>query len=238
MDVVTTGGIAGLEHAFNPATVRRSLALLCAGLVLSVTPIWAEDLGAASLAAAPSYVVVGTGGAGLALRAGPSVDESIVGVLPEGTTVQVLNGPVSDGQVDWYRVQPKGGGSITGYSSGAYLMLPDMSANIRPPNVPATGGKLITATVTGYANGADGGAVGSTTASGTQTHWGTVAADIRLYPFGTRILIEGFEDTVFVVEDRGSGVHGNMFDIWFEDVPTAMAFGWQQRHVTILPPGS
>jgi 3D (Asp-Asp-Asp) domain-containing protein len=88
--------------------------------------------------------------------------------------------------------------------------------------------------VTGYALGA--GASSTRTASGTTTHWGTVAADTRLYPFGTRLRIEGFpEDMVFVVEDTGSAVRGNIFDIWFPDVSAARAFGGRARRVTILP---
>jgi LysM repeat protein/3D (Asp-Asp-Asp) domain-containing protein len=98
----------------------------------------------------------------------------------------------------------------------------------------AAGERVITAKVTGYALGA--GASGSRTASGTQTRWGTVAADTRLYPFGTRLTIEGFPDTVFVVEDTGSAVRGNIFDIWFPDVAAARRLGTQTRHVTILSP--
>jgi 3D (Asp-Asp-Asp) domain-containing protein len=75
---------------------------------------------------------------------------------------------------------------------------------------------------------------GSMTAMGTQAHWGTLAADWRLYPPGTRIQIEGFSDDVFTVEDSGGGVHGNMFDIWFPDFPTAAAFGTKALRVTIL----
>src|SRR3990167_3738336 len=45
------------------------------------------------------------------------------------------------------------------------------------------------------------------TASGSKTHWGTIA-DNSL-PFGTLVKIEGFGDKVFRVEDRG----GNAFDI-------------------------
>jgi 3D (Asp-Asp-Asp) domain-containing protein len=93
----------------------------------------------------------------------------------------------------------------------------------------------VQATVTGYATGADGGRVGTTTATGVRTHWGTVAADWRLYPAGTRLEIEGFPDTVFVVEDRGGAVRGNHFDIWFPELSTAIAFGIQRRAVTILP---
>jgi 3D (Asp-Asp-Asp) domain-containing protein len=89
--------------------------------------------------------------------------------------------------------------------------------------------------VTGYATGGDGGAVGTITASGTEVHWGTVAADWREFPLGTRLRIEGFEDVVFVVEDTGSGVRGKLIDIWFPDLPTAQEFGTQRRLVTVLP---
>jgi 3D (Asp-Asp-Asp) domain-containing protein len=89
--------------------------------------------------------------------------------------------------------------------------------------------------VTGYALGA--GASSARTASGAPTHWGTVAADTRLYPFGTRLRIEGFDDMVFVVEDTGSAVRGNIFDVWFPDVAAARTFGGRTRRVTILSVG-
>jgi 3D (Asp-Asp-Asp) domain-containing protein len=92
---------------------------------------------------------------------------------------------------------------------------------------------VVQATVTGYANG--GGGVGNTTASGVRTHWGTVAADWRLYPPGTRVQIEGFPDDTFTVEDTGGGVRGNFFDIWFPDLATAVAFGTKSLRVTVLP---
>jgi 3D (Asp-Asp-Asp) domain-containing protein len=90
----------------------------------------------------------------------------------------------------------------------------------------------MSAKVTGYSLGA--GAVNSRTASGTQTHWGTVAADTHLFPFGTRLKIEGLGDTVFVVEDTGSAVRGNVFDVWYPDAAGARAIGAQTRRVTIL----
>ena len=101
------------------------------------------------------------------------------------------------------------------------------------PAAPTRGERVISAKVTGYALGA--GAVSNRTASGTQVHWGTVAADTRLFPFGTRLRIEGFPDTVFVVEDRGSAVRGNVFDIWFPDAASARRLGAGTRQVTILP---
>jgi LysM repeat protein len=93
----------------------------------------------------------------------------------------------------------------------------------------------MTAMVTGYALGA--GAVSTRTASGTVTHWGTVAADTHLYPFGTRVRIEGLGDQVFTVEDTGSAVRGNIFDVWFPDAASARRLGATKREVTILAPG-
>src|ERR1700737_1164599 len=103
---------------------------------------------------------------------------------------------------------------------------------------PPSDGQTVQATVTGYATGGDGGAIGSMTASGVTTHWGTVAADWRLYPLGTRLKIEGFPNDVFVVEDSGGAVHGNVFDIWFPDLATAVAFGTKSLRVTVLAPSS
>ena len=118
----------------------------------------------------------------------------------------------------------------------AAVQSPDAPGTEAPIDSPAIPLKVIQATVTGYANGADGGAVGSVTASGVRTHWGTVAADWRLYPLGTRLQIEGFPNVVFTVEDTGGGVRGNFFDIWFPDLSNAVAFGTRSLKVTVLQP--
>jgi 3D (Asp-Asp-Asp) domain-containing protein len=89
------------------------------------------------------------------------------------------------------------------------------------------------ASVTGYVNGPGSRGI---TASGHPTHWGTVAADPRHLPMGTHLKIEGFGDTVFVVEDTGSAVVGNAIDVWFPDLGSAARLGRQQRRVTVLPP--
>jgi len=98
--------------------------------------------------------------------------------------------------------------------------------------------RVIQARVTGYATGSDGGAIGAMTASGTTTQWGTVAADWRLYPLGTRLQIEGFPNDVFTVEDSGGAVRGDIFDVWFPDLQAAVAFGTRSLRVTILAPTS
>jgi 3D (Asp-Asp-Asp) domain-containing protein len=112
--------------------------------------------------------------------------------------------------------------------------MPDVLSPDAPADVTVIPAKVVQAIVTGYANGADGGAVGSMTSSGIRTHWGTVAADWRLYPFGTRLQIEGFPNVIFVVEDTGGGVRGNIFDIWFPDLATAVAFGTRSLKVTVI----
>ncbi len=68
------------------------------------------------------------------------------------------------------------------------------------------------------------------TASGTQAHWGTVAASL---PFGTKLRIEGF-DTVFTVEDRGGAIGSGRVDIWFPTHAEALAFGRRELVVEVL----
>jgi len=73
------------------------------------------------------------------------------------------------------------------------------------------------------------------TATGSRTHWGTVAVDPRVIPLGSRLRIDGF-DEIFVAEDTGGGVRGNWIDIWFPDHMEALRFGIQSRRVTIIEP--
>lgn len=210
------------------AAFRASLSLTLA--------LWALfSIGVASAQEVDSDVsmVLGTGDAGLSLRAGPGTEYPRLQVLPERTLVRVLE--PANGPSDWREVEVTGAAGLTGWVNARYLVRPDQARAPAAPESPPPGSRVITATIVGYANGADGGAVGFRTASGTRTHWGTVAADTRLYPFGTRVMIEGFDDVVFVVEDTGSAVRGNVFDVWFPDLDAARKFGTQQRRVTILP---
>ena len=48
----------------------------------------------------------------------------------------------------------------------------------------------------------------------------TVAADLKVLPLGTKIFIG---DTVYTVEDIGSGVNGKMVDIYFSTMEEARA---------------
>jgi 3D (Asp-Asp-Asp) domain-containing protein len=119
------------------------------------------------------------------------------------------------------------------FLAAALFAAPVAHAQESPPA--GSGSVVVQAVVTGYATGGDGGAIGTMTASGIPCHWGTVAADWRIYPQGTKLQIEGFPNDVFTVEDTGSAVSGNIFDVWFPDLPTAVAFGTKQLKVTVLP---
>jgi 3D (Asp-Asp-Asp) domain-containing protein len=87
-------------------------------------------------------------------------------------------------------------------------------------------GRSFSARISAYAHG-------TRTASGTPVRWGVVAVDPRVIPFGSRLMIEGF-DTVFVAEDTGGAVRGNHIDVYFPDRADAVRFGVQTRTVTVL----
>jgi len=70
------------------------------------------------------------------------------------------------------------------------------------------------------------------TASGTHTHWGTVASN--KLPFGTKLKIEGFGDTIFTVEDTGGPYFD--IDIWMENKPKAFAHGRRMLKAWIVKP--
>ena len=75
------------------------------------------------------------------------------------------------------------------------------------------------------------------TATGTKARWGVVAADPKKFPYGTRLLIEGFPHTIFVVEDTGIAMRrntGNHLDIFFNSEYEAICFGRKRKNVIKL----
>ena len=50
----------------------------------------------------------------------------------------------------------------------------------------------------------------------------TIAADLDLYPIGTKLMIDG---VVYTVEDMGHGVDGNWLDIYFDTHEEALNYG-------------
>ena len=67
------------------------------------------------------------------------------------------------------------------------------------------------------------------TASGVKAVQGvTVAADTRVLPFGTKIIIDSHE---YTVQDRGGAIKGNKIDIYFDSHQEALNFGVQYKEV-------
>lgn len=68
-----------------------------------------------------------------------------------------------------------------------------------------------------------------TTASGTRATAGrTIAADISMFPFGTKLVING---QVYTVEDTGGAIKGNRIDVFFNSHADAINFGRQTAKV-------
>ena len=72
------------------------------------------------------------------------------------------------------------------------------------------------------------------TASGTRARLGTIAADTRLFPFGTIMYVPGYG--YGVVEDRGGAIRGNKIDLYYRTHQQALEWGRQQLAVRVWLP--
>lgn len=73
------------------------------------------------------------------------------------------------------------------------------------------------------------------TASGVRAKEGvTIAADTRVLPFGTKVIIDGHE---YIVQDRGGAIKGNKIDIYFDHHQEALEFGVQYKEIFTVKEG-
>lgn len=72
------------------------------------------------------------------------------------------------------------------------------------------------------------------TASGTQARRGTIAADTRVFPFGTILYIPGYG--YGRVEDRGGAIQGRHIDLYFPTHREALEWGRVMRRVQVWGP--
>jgi len=72
------------------------------------------------------------------------------------------------------------------------------------------------------------------TASGTRTRHGTLAADPKLFAFGTRLSIPGYGTGT--VEDVGGSIKGRHIDAWFPSHEDARRWGARKLLLEELPP--
>ena len=69
------------------------------------------------------------------------------------------------------------------------------------------------------------------TATGTKATEGrTIAADPKVLPYGTKVIINGHE---YTVEDCGGAIYGNRIDIYFDSHEEAVQFGVQMLEVFV-----
>ena len=97
------------------------------------------------------------------------------------------------------------------------------------PVTPRQGASLGMFTTTGYCNCSKCSGGHNLTYSGTvPTANHTVSADLNKFPIGTKLMING---VIYTVEDKGSGVHGNLVDIYFDSHEQALAHGLRTAEV-------
>jgi 3D (Asp-Asp-Asp) domain-containing protein len=73
------------------------------------------------------------------------------------------------------------------------------------------------------------------TSSGNQVRQGVTIACPPRFPLGTIIKIDGFGKRI--CQDRGSKIYGEHFDLYVEDIKTAIRLGVQSKRVWILTQG-
>jgi 3D (Asp-Asp-Asp) domain-containing protein len=75
-------------------------------------------------------------------------------------------------------------------------------------------------------------------ASGLGVRKGTIAADPRVLPFGTRVRLDaGPYSGEYLVTDSGSAVKGNKIDVWVPTFSEACRFGRRNIKLTVLSYG-
>ena len=70
------------------------------------------------------------------------------------------------------------------------------------------------------------------TSSGKKAKKGTIAADVRLYPYGTQMYVPDYGWGE--VQDMGSAIRGNHIDVFFPKEKDAIAWGRKYLDVTII----
>lgn len=73
------------------------------------------------------------------------------------------------------------------------------------------------------------------TASGVRAKEGvTIAADTRILPFGTKVIIG---DKEYTVQDKGGAIKGNRIDVYFDSHQDALEFGVQYKEIFTMKEG-
>jgi hypothetical protein len=122
-DATPTAAATTAPGPAAPATATVELIVPADATATVVLPLGAteEPFVFTEIAPGATVVVLGTGNAGLNLRAQPTTQGKIVGSAKEGEDLTVIDGPETANQFEWWKVKTAGG--TEGWAAGRFLAL-------------------------------------------------------------------------------------------------------------------
>ena len=155
----------------------------------------------------------------LNVRSGAATTYSILGTLSNGKTVTIYE--ESNG---WYKINYNGG---YGWVSKSYVSTGTTSGSTSSGSSSTVNGYTVKRTLNVRAVAYTGGTM---TALGTPVRYGVIAVDPSVIPYRSKVYIKEL-NKVFVAEDCGGGIKGNIIDIY---MPTlSQCYSWGSRNITI-----
>ncbi|MDO5011468.1 MAG: SH3 domain-containing protein [Intestinibacter bartlettii] len=156
----------------------------------------------------------------LNVRSGASTSYSRIGSVTQGTKVSIY--AESNG---WYKISFNGG---YGWVSKTYVSTGSTSTgSTTTGSTTTTNGYTVKRTLNVRAVAYTGGTM---TALGTPVRYGVIAVDPSVIPYRSKVYIKEL-NKVFVAEDCGGGIKGNIIDIY---MPTlSQCYSWGSRNITI-----
>ena len=155
----------------------------------------------------------------LNVRSGASTSYSKIGTVTQGKKVSIY--AESNG---WYKISYNGG---YGWVSKSYVSTGATSSSTSTGSSSTVNGYTVKRTLNVRAVAYTGGTM---TALGTPVRYGVIAVDPKVIPYRSKVYIKEL-DKVFVAEDCGGGIKGNIIDIY---MPTlSQCYSWGSRNITI-----
>lgn len=147
------------------------------------------------------------------VRSGASTKYRKVGSVKRGKTVSIL--ATKNG---WYKIKYN---STKGWVNKKYVSKKTSSSSSTIKGY--TVKKSLKVRAVAYTGG-------TRTALGTKIRYGVIAVDPKVIPYRTKVYIKEL-DKVFIAEDCGGGIKGNIIDIY---MPTLQqCYNWGSKNITI-----
>ncbi|MGN1032591.1 MAG: SH3 domain-containing protein [Intestinibacter sp.] len=150
----------------------------------------------------------------LNVRSGASTSYKKIGSLKKGSQVTIY-----DTKNGWYKIKYNG---TYGWVSKQYVSTKTSSSSKNTVKG-YTVKKSLNVRAVAYTGG-------QYTALGTKVRYGVIAVDPKVIPYRTKVYIKEL-DKVFVAEDCGGGIKGNIIDIYMDTL--SQCRNWGSRNITI-----